>query len=195
MPWSVIKRVLVGLLALAGVCYPVLVYFGLAAFSPRILLTTLVILVLVRALLFLLTRKVAPALIALAIALVLSAVGWVAEPLAIRLYPVAVSLTMALVFAMTLVRPPPMIERFARLREPNLDAFGQRYTRTLTKVWIGFFLANATIAGWTVTHGSLEQWTLYNGFLSYLLTGILFFGEWPIRRIIRHRAEARKETL
>ncbi|MCF8482369.1 MAG: hypothetical protein K9H25_18245 [Rhodospirillum sp.] len=194
MPWSVIKRSVVVLLALVGVCYPVLVYFGLSAFSPRVLLTALVILVLVRALLFLLARKATPTLITLAIAVVLTAVGWVAEPLAIRLYPVAVSLTMALIFTLTLVRPPPMIERFARQRDPTLDAFGQRYTRTLTKVWIGFFLVNASIAGWTVAFGSLEQWTLYNGILSYLLIGLLFFGEWPIRRIIRRRAAARGDT-
>ncbi len=191
MRWSTARRLLLGLLAVAGLAYPVLVYVGLASYSAHVLLSVLVVLILVRALLFLSARRMLPAALSAALASALWALGQVEGPLAIRLYPVIVSLTLAGIFGLTMVRPPPMIERFARLRDPHLDAFALRYTRTLTAVWIGFFLLNAAIAGWTVVAGSLEQWTLYNGLISYLLIGLLFFGEWPVRRVIRRRAEAR----
>ena len=38
----------------------------------------------------------------------------------LKLYPVFMSLGALFIFASTLIRPPSMIERFARLAEPNL---------------------------------------------------------------------------
>lgn len=32
-----------------------------------------------------------------------------------------------------------------------------------------------------------EAWALYNGFISYLLMGLMFAGEWLIRRRVRRR--------
>jgi uncharacterized membrane protein len=94
---------------------------------------------------------------------------------------------MGAVFTVTLFTDRPMVERLARLKMPDLDDYSIAYTRKLTKVWIGFFAVNAMIATWTALYASMEIWTLYNGFLSYLLIGILFIGEWPVRRILRAR--------
>ncbi|AUG53593.1 hypothetical protein [Thalassospira marina] len=193
MPWSTPKRIIAVILALVGAAYPVLAYYGLTHFSARFLLGMLLVLIMARAALFLASRRVGAALMALAIAVIIAAVGYYAQLSALRLYPVLVSLVLAGVFAATLMYPPTMIERFARLRHPDLDAYGIAYTRKLTCLWVAFFIGNAMIAAVTVLWGTLEQWTLYNGVISYVLIGILFIGEWPVRYWLRQRHENRKQ--
>lgn len=109
---------------------------------------------------------------------------------AARLYPVFMNLVMLVAFAVTLWRGPSMIERFARSFEPDLDEAGVRYTRKVTWVWIGFFILNGAMAGWTVAHGDWTLWTLYNGLISYLLMGALFAGEFLVRRHVRAKGQA-----
>jgi uncharacterized membrane protein len=187
MSWSVPKRIAALLLGVLGVTYPVLVYFGLSAFSPQFILIGLLIVVLLRAVTFAVQKRYGPAGLAVLVAGIVAAGGLASELLAIRFYPVMVSLTMGAVFTVTLFTDRPMVERLARLKMPDLDDYSIAYTRKLTKVWIGFFAVNAMIATWTALYASMEIWTLYNGFLSYLLIGILFIGEWPVRRILRAR--------
>lgn len=105
--------------------------------------------------------------------------------LSVRLYPVLMSAAMLTAFGSTLVQPPSMIERFARLSEPNLPPSGVRYTRTVTWVWMAFFVLNGSIALWTALVPGWGTWTLYNGFISYVLMGLLFGGEYIIRQRVR----------
>jgi len=193
MPWSIPKRVIAGVLALIGIAYPVLAYYGLTHFSARYLLGGLLVLIVARAALFLASARIVPALVTLAIAAVIAVIGYYAQMQALRLYPVFISLALAGVFGATLKYPPTMIERFARLRHPDLDDYGIAYTRALTRVWVVFFIANAGISTATVLWGTLEQWTIYNGIVSYGLIGILFIGEWPVRHWLRQRYENRKQ--
>ncbi|MEX0840589.1 MAG: hypothetical protein WD034_13745 [Parvibaculum sp.] len=123
----------------------------------------------------------------LAVAVAVLAVGSFAPDLAARLYPVFLSITMLVAFAATLVRPPSMIERFARIMEPDLDARGVRYTRKVTMVWVAFFALNGLVALWTVQRGDLLYWGLYNGLISYLLAGSLFAVEFLVRQRVRSR--------
>jgi uncharacterized membrane protein len=109
-------------------------------------------------------------------------------PWGARAYPVVMSLAACGAFASTLFQPPSLVERIARLREPDLPPRGVRYTRHVTQVWVGFLAANAAVAAATVAWGSLAQWTLWNGLLSYLLMGALFAGEMVVRRRVRRRA-------
>jgi uncharacterized membrane protein len=64
--------------------------------------------------------------------------------------------------------------------------------RKVTVVWLGFFLTNAAISAATAIGGSLETWTLYNGFISYVIMGVLFVSEWILRGFLRdaHRDAA-----
>ena len=78
-----------------------------------------------------------------------------------------------------------MIERVARLREPALPTAAVSYTRKVTIAWCVFFLLNGAIALYTALWASLEAWTLYNGFIAYLLIGLMFGVEWLIRRNVR----------
>lgn len=81
----------------------------------------------------------------------------------------------------------PMVERLARIREPQLSPAGVRYTRKVTKVWCGFFICNGAVALFTVLYVDLRLWTLWNGMLSYILMGTLMAGEWLVRqRVIKN---------
>lgn len=187
MTWSVPKRILTIVIALLGIAYPVIVYFGLGVVSPRIILIAAIIFVIARAVMFFIAHKYGEGLIAGIVAVILGAAGFASEILALRFYPVIISATLALVFTLSLFSGMPIIERFARLQTPELDTFGVIYTRRLTKVWIAFFIANGLVALWTALYATLEIWTLYNGFISYILIAVLFVGEWPVRRIIKAR--------
>ena len=91
---------------------------------------------------------------------------------------------MLAVFASSLWQPQTIIERLARLQEPELPQSGIDYTRKVTKVWCLFFVINGSIALYTCFQ-PLEIWTLYNGLLSYVFAGLLFAGEWVVRQRIR----------
>ena len=71
---------------------------------------------------------------------------------------------MLLLFGLSLLYPPSMAERFARLREPDLPPAGVRYTRQLTQIWCVFFVANGAAAIVTAFYASREIWAWYNGF-------------------------------
>jgi uncharacterized membrane protein len=86
-------------------------------------------------------------------------------------------------FAWSLVYPPTIIERIARITEPDLPAAGVRYTRAITLVWCGFFLCNGLAALYTALYTSFEVWALYNGLIAYVLIGCLLGGE----LLYRHR--------
>lgn len=124
----------------------------------------------------------------IAVAFAVLAVSSVSPDLAARLYPVFMSATMLVAFAATLWRPPSMIERFARLVEPDIDERGVAYTRRVTMVWVAFFVFNGLVALWTVLNGDLFWWGLYNGLVSYLLAGALFGVEFVIRQHVRGRS-------
>jgi uncharacterized membrane protein len=129
-----------------------------------------------------------------ALSLTLSCVvllSFVDQLLAIKSYPVALSLSLASLFTYSLLNPPNMIERFARMVEPNLNEQGVRYTRKVTMVWIGFFICNAVVSFGTAVYGDLEVWTFYNGFLSYVCVGGLMGVEFIVRQFVKkhHRGD------
>jgi uncharacterized membrane protein len=88
---------------------------------------------------------------------------------------------MLVIFSWSLLSPPSLIERLARLQHPDLPSAGIIYTRRVTQVWCGFFIVNGAIALATAVWSSFEFWSLYNGVIAYLLMGILLGGEYVIR--------------
>jgi uncharacterized membrane protein len=192
MRWSTLRKGLLPVLAAASVTYPFLVYFGLPLLSARTLFLVLIAFICLRAALFATSKRWGAAALTCGLAIGIAALGWWAGELhAMRLYPVLVSGLLACVFSLTLHTPPPMIERLARLRTPDLDAYAIGYTRRLTEVWVGFFILNGGISAWTAFAGTLDQWMLYNGLISYILIGVLFVGEWPVRALLRRRHDRR----
>ncbi|HSF57935.1 MAG TPA: hypothetical protein VLD83_07685 [Candidatus Binatia bacterium] len=112
--------------------------------------------------------------------------GW----LALRLYPVLVNATLLGVFAYSLIFPPSMIERFARMNEPNLPVQAIGYTRRVTQIWCVFFGINGAIALMTALWASPAMWALYNGLIAYLLMGLLLAGESVVRRYFKRQLHA-----
>jgi uncharacterized membrane protein len=106
------------------------------------------------------------------------------------LYPVVVNLVMLAVFGGSLWTSMPLVERLARLREPNLPPEGVRYTRNVTRVWCVFFIVNGSIALLTVVKGDIQLWTLWNGMIAYILMGTLMATEWLIRQRVIKKSEA-----
>lgn len=115
--------------------------------------------------------------------------GWALlarSDLPVRLYPVAINAALLAAFAFTLLRPPSMIERFVRLRVQMTPAIAA-YCRRVTQAWCLFFIGNGGIALWTVLRGDEGLWALYNGGIAYLLMGLMFAGEWLVRRRVQRR--------
>jgi len=107
--------------------------------------------------------------------------------LPLKLYPLLMNLVFLGVFAASLRYPPSIIERIARLRDPNLPPAGVAYTRRVTQVWCGFFIVNGTLALVTTLWASDKVWFWYNGVIVYGLMALLFGGEWLVRqRVMRH---------
>ena len=77
----------------------------------------------------------------------------VREPWAVFYYPVLVNAILLAVFAASLWRPPTVIERIARLREPDLPPAAVVYTRRVTIVWSVFFALNGAAA---LLHGAVH---------------------------------------
>lgn len=163
---------------------PFLIYFALRRFEPRevgLMLLTLLLLRTPGKLMAFLRRP--GALLAVAGAVLVLSLLWRSnDPAWVLAYPVFMNALMFGIFAASLIHPPSLIERLARLKHPDLPPAGVAYTRRVTQVWCGFFVANGSIAAWTAFAASRETWVLYNGFISYLLMGVLFAGEWLYRR-------------
>lgn len=165
--------------------YPLLVYLGLAFAEPRVLALLLLVLGLAR---FATAGGSRQALAVAFGALLLAAFTAVSnDALPLKLYPVAVSTALLLLFGLSLWKGPTVVERLARLHDPQLDAAGVVYTRRVTQVWCGFFVVNGSIALATALWASEQLWALYNGLIAYGLIGLLMGGEWLLRRRVRAR--------
>ncbi len=178
-----------GLLILT-VLYPVGVYFGIHYLQPRYLILALLALFIIRFIINTNTdveNRKQQRILLIAIALFSLLVFISNSIIGLRFYPVLVSAVMLVVFAYTLLNPPSMIERLARLKEPNLPDNAIRYTYNVTVMWCIFFIVNGSIAIFTALYSSMEIWSLYNGLISYILMGCLFAIEFLVRiRVRKH---------
>lgn len=177
------KRLVGLLLVMVGVLYPFAVYAGMEHFAPWQFALLLGSLWLARALTG--ERRsgsLAMALVALTFCLLLALLD---SPVLLRWYPVLISAFMLCLFGASLMHGMPIVERMARLSDPELPEVAIRYTRQVTWVWCAFFLANGLIAASLTLWAPLHWWALYTGLISYGLMGLLFAGEWTVRRRVR----------
>ncbi|MCG9697830.1 hypothetical protein [Shewanella sp. Isolate11] len=162
--------------------YPVAVYFGLNYLPPGIIALVLCLILLLR--LAILKQQVKAMLIPVLVGIGLTAGSFIAKRNDWLLYyPVVINLSMLFLFAYSLKQGPSMIERLARLKQPDLPDEAIPYLKKVTLLWCGLFVLNGTVAFYTARFTSLEFWTLYNGFIAYLLIGSLLGGEWLYRTL------------
>ena len=176
---------------ISGAClaaYPLLVYFSIGRVEPAVLAALVAVVAVFR----LSVTRTGPAGVMAVVALLVAACTWQGMGWApVKFYAVGVNLILFLWFASSLVFPPTMVEKFARLREPQLPLEAVRYTRRVTEVWTGFFVLNGAAALASTLWASDEVWMFYNGFVAYVLMLLLAVGEWLVRQRVRRRIAAR----
>ena len=175
-------RVNVVAFGLISLAYPVLVYLAMGHFEPRWLSLLLFVLAILRALG---ARQPLWWCVATGSGVLALLATVLNQAMPLKLYPALVNAVMLMVFASSLRFGPPVIERLARLQEPELPPFAVAYTRRVTQVWCVFFILNGGIALATALWASGRIWALYNGLLAYVMMGVLFAGEWWVRRRVR----------
>lgn len=187
--------------------YPFAMYFGVRELSARTLGYGLLVIAIARLIIYFATRtgnvggaqvtegtqiidgtQISKLLPAIALFLIAGLAILHDSKVALHFYPVLVNASLLIVFALSLYWPPTIVERMARLTEPTLDAHGVQYTRRVTQMWCVFFVANGAISSWTALIDNEKIWTLYNGFIAYILMGALFAAEWLVRRRVRNVA-------
>ena len=174
------KQLLKAVIIVLSIAYPFMVYWGLQHYPASNLLPLLLILLALR---WIVGNKTSERVILIVIlfSVVIVAFIW-GHQLGLKFYPVMVNLGFLVLFAGSLFSPPSFVERLARIRQPNLSPQGVAYTLKVTWVWSVFFLINGGVATMTALWASNEMWALYNGFIAYVLIGILAGGEWIVRR-------------
>ncbi len=160
--------------------YPLAVYLGLHYLPAGSIALALCAILVIR--LLLQQQKVKALMLPILVGIALTAGSFIAkENNWLLFYPVVINLTMLGLFGYSLKRGPSMIERLARLKEPDLPDEAIGYLNRVTLIWCGLFIFNGAMALYTAIYTSIETWTLYNGLIAYLLIGSLLGGEWLYR--------------
>lgn len=170
--------------------YPPFVYFGTVHLSPRIV-SLIVIVGLILRLFSSSTNSLSKIVFpATAVGISLCTVSALLDnELYMQYLPVIYSLLFFLVFGSTLLRPPSMIEVFARTVAPSLSPKEVSYCRKVTFIWVIFFVINGLITVVTIYLDAFKLWAYYNGFVSYVLMFLIFTTEflyrhWKFRRYV-----------
>ena len=167
--------------------YPLIVLFGLRVVPVYYLGLFFIALVLLR-LWFLHTSgrmQALPVALCVLLLLVASYAVMSGQSEWFRYYPVAVNAILLGVFSASLWSDQPVVERLARLTDPDLPAVAVSYTRKVTVIWCCFFAVNGLAALYTSLWASVQVWAWYNGALAYCLMGLLFAGEWIVRKRVQ----------
>lgn len=96
-------------------------------------------------------------------------------------YPVAINLFMLMMFGSSLWAKRTVIEKLARLQDPNLPAEAVAYTRKVTQVWCAVFIFNIMVTISLIYLKRVDAWALYTGVIAYMIMAIVLIGEWLIR--------------
>lgn len=165
--------------------YPLAVYLGLTHFNARgasLLLMLLLAPGLIQRLRSASRQHLkSVAVLPLSIFALVSLSAWLDDPRFVFALPVLINVALLTQFAASL-RTTPMVERFARLQEPNLSPAQVRYCRRVTQVWSCFFAFNALVSAGFAWLASVSAWALYNGVIAYVLIGVLGGTEYIVRK-------------
>lgn len=185
------SKIIKALLTVVLVLYPLLVFFGFKYFSLEGTTSIIIILFILRLSLLRKTKSSFDKTIFRVIIcmLIISVIGFFFKQTnLVKLYPVIMNISFCYLFGSSLFNGQvPIVETIARLQEKDLPAEGVNYTRQVTKVWVIFFILNGSASLYTFLFSSLEQWTFYNAFLSYVFMGCLFAVEFITRTILKKR--------
>ncbi|WP_119344876.1 COG4648 family protein [Facilibium subflavum] len=188
------NKLLVPLIGTLLILYPFIVYFGISWFSIKWL--GLVILLIFSIRLYMVNAIPSKTFsrfglgVMVIIAIVLVLISLISSnPLFLKLYPVLMNLGFFILFASSLLTEKNMILRFAMLAKKSaLPPEAVNYTKKVTIIWCCFFIINGMIALYTSLFSSIQTWTLYNGFIAYLLMALLMIIEILVRHTLHHKS-------
>jgi len=192
VPKNRIKNTIFFIFGLILISYPFLVYWSLRTYDVRWLALGLFALSALRWLWVRKKGELSLGPVALACTLILFLVAAASNnSKVIKLYPTLMNGLFFCLFATSLTKGhTPIVEKLARLKDKTLSPAGIQYTRKVTLVWCLFFIVNGGLCTYFTFCASLETWTLYTGFLSYILMGSLFAVEFLCRRWIQKMESA-----
>ncbi len=177
-----------GLIAALALCYPFAIYLGLQHFSVRYVAIGLFILLALRLFMMrsMLMTHAKSLLLPSMVGVLMSAFVIISGGEAhLTLMPVAINTGFFIAFSVSLLKPPCIIEVLARLQEPDLPEAGVKYTQKVTVAWCVFFIVLGSLSLYTHFLGDLKVWTLFNGFIAYVMIGAFGGIEWLIRQKVK----------
>jgi uncharacterized membrane protein len=128
---------------------------------------------------------------------ILCAIGGVSlfmgdSPLVLKLYPALADLAYLTIFTTSFFVPPPFADYFIEIFDRSIKdriprAQFDRYCFRATLVWCVFFVIDGVIALLTVLFGSDIVWAVYNSGITYVIMGLIFFGEFILLKLIEKR--------
>jgi len=104
----------------------------------------------------------------------------------LKLYPICMNIFVCLTFGLSL-KGKALLTIFAEKMGKKLTKEVEIYTRKATCAWTIFMALNTFISIITLFLPTI-YWTIYNGCLSYMLIGLMFLGEYLVRRRTFHDA-------
>ena len=183
------SRAVTALFVAFSVLYPPIVFFWLKHFSASAMALLLLAMLAVRAGLIPHDERKFLLPLLMLLAIWAGAASYLGSDQMLLWYPALINFVLAAVFAATLWRGEPLLLRFAKRRQMPMGEHAPRYLRKLTGVWTVFFLFNGGMAVWSSAQ-PIQVWTLYNGFIAYLLIALLLGTEWIYRGYYKKRMES-----
>lgn len=180
------KQLITALVVISGIFYPFAVYYGFEQISAEYFAVVLALVWLGRAVL---TPAVKNYLMTAVVLMFCAVLLIFKSPDLLHWYPVIINVMLLAIFLTSLYHGPPIIERLARLQEADLPQYAVRYVRKVTQAWVIFFLCNAAVAALLTLAAPRSWWLLYNGFIAYLLIGLMFAIEWLVRQRVKKAHE------
>jgi uncharacterized membrane protein len=182
------------LVMIAVVIFPFSVYFLVDRLGIEWLGGILLILLAVRLLPLMREYSWAPILFLFVGGGFLALLNWTGNAIVLQLYPTIISVGLLSAFGITLFYPPTMVERFATAAGMVVNQRSIAYTRAVTILWCVFFTINALVSGAIAIGGSMWAWAIYNGFLSYIIIGLIFAAEYLFRQFYMRRSELHNDA-
>lgn len=93
------------------------------------------------------------------------------------------------IFAYSLAVGQPIIEKFARQFERELSLEKQKYIWKLTLIWSVWLFINSLIALFSAIQSNYDMWLIYNNFIFYIVSGVLFASDLLYRKFVLDKRE------
>jgi uncharacterized membrane protein len=172
-----------GCVAVLYSSYPAAVCAAIAAGQPRLALAATCVALGVYCTITSRWRRVGIGLLVAAPLVALSATADFVRPL-VFVPPVALNLGLAALFARSLnAGREPLISTFARAERGTLEPDLARYTRTLTVLWVAFFVGAAAASALLAIFATPASWGWFVGAGNYAAVALFVVGEYLFRRV------------